>query len=159
MGAVLARQAHDRLSVLDDRFPKPDEIENANMLRTILASQVRSDRPTELRIARDDGEVASVTLAPAVAHSLLELLRHVGQGRMVTVMPTDAELSTQKAADLLNVSRPHLIKLIEGGELACTHTGRHRRLKADDVLRYRARRDAERSAALDELAELDADLI
>ena len=97
--------------------------------------------------------------SPAVVHSLLELLRHVGQGRMVAVMPTDAELSTQKAADLLNVSRPHLIKLIEEDELSCTRTGRHRRLKADEVLRYKARRDVERSAALDDLAELDADLI
>lgn len=159
MGTVLARQPHDRISVLDDRFPEADEVANANTLRSILASQVRDDGPTELRIARGDGEVVPLTMAPALAHSLLELLRHVGQGRMVTVMPTDAELSTQKAADLLNVSRPHLIKLIEEGVLHCTLTGRHRRLKASDVLAYKAKRDVERAKALDDLAELDSDLI
>ena len=74
-------------------------------------------------------------------------------------MPTDAERSIQKAANLLNVSRPHLIKLIEGGDLDRTRTGRRRRLKADEVSRHKARRDAERSTALDDLAEPDADLI
>ena len=78
---------------------------------------------------------------------------------MVTVMPTDAELSTQKAADLLNVSRPHLIKLIDRGDLHCEMVGRHRRVQAQDVLDYKAKRDQERADALSEMAEADADLI
>jgi excisionase family DNA binding protein len=64
-----------------------------------------------------------------------------------------AELTTQEAADLLGVSRPYLIKLLEEGALPCTLTaGSHRRLRLADVLAYRRVRDRERRAALDEMS-------
>ena len=149
----------DRVGILHDRLPSPEEIENANSLRTVLAAEVREDEPTELQVVRPGGKTETLTLMPALAHSLLELLRHVGQGRLVTVVPVDAKLTTQKAADLLNVSRPHLIKLIDRGDLHCEMVGRHRRVQAQDVLDYKAKRDQERADALSEMAEADADLI
>lgn len=153
------QKKHDRLGILDDRLPSFEEIENANALRSILAAEVRPDAPIQLEIARSDGAHGKVTLMPALADALLELLRHVGQGKMVTMVPVDAKLTTQKAADLLNISRPHLIKLIDRGELPHEMVGRHRRLRAEDVLAYKSQRDEERSQALAKLAELDADLI
>lgn len=152
---VLAEE-FDRLGVFHDRLPSPEDVENANSLRTILAAEVKRDAPTKLQLVRPDGGTETVTLMPALAHSLLELLRHVGQGRLVTLVPVDAKLTTQKAADLLNVSRPHLIKLIDGGELPCEMVGRHRRVQAQDVLAYKAKRDRDRAEALAAMAETDA---
>lgn len=145
--------------IFDDRMPSSAEIESANQLRQILASKIKDDEPTQLKLAFDAETRADVVLAPALARSFMALLRYVGSGRAVTIVPTEEMLTTQGAADLLNVSRPHLIKLLEKEEIAHTMVGRHRRIRAQDLFDYKRRRDADRSAALDDLAAMDADLI
>ena len=89
----------------------------------------------------------------------LELLRHVGSGHAVTLVPIQELLTTQQAADLLNVSRPHLIKLLEQGAMPYSLVGRHRRVKAQDVFDYKTKRDEERTQELDALMADDAHLI
>lgn len=138
-----------------DRLPDAVEIRNAEQLRKIVASQLKDGEPMELSLALDN-EVQTITLMPALASSLLELLRLVSSGRGFRMIPVEAELTTQQAADLLNVSRPHLVKLLENGEIPFTRTGRHRRIRAEDLFAYKDRRDAARAEALSELAELDA---
>ena len=101
-----------------ERLPDQVEIENADSLRRILASQVNGDEAVELSLALGKKQIEPVTLAPALAASLMELLRLVSSGRGFRMIPVDAELTTQQAADLLNVSRPHLVKLLEEGEIA-----------------------------------------
>jgi excisionase family DNA binding protein len=145
--------------VFDDRMPSAPEIENANQIREVLADRIRDDGPTHLKIVLDADTRGELVLMPALARSLMELLRHVGSGRAVTIVPTDEMLTTQKAADILNVSRPHLIKLLESKALPHEKVGRHRRIRAEDVFNYKKRRDAERAQALAELAEADADMI
>nr|WP_244505265.1 excisionase family DNA-binding protein [Rhizobium sp. LCM 4573] len=68
-------------------------------------------------------------------------------------------LTTQQAADILNVSRPYLISLLEKGEIEHTLAGRHRRINADRLFAYKKARDEKRSEALSALAEMDADLL
>jgi excisionase family DNA binding protein len=101
---------------------------------------------------RDGKDV--VELPKALGNLLLDLLGHVGNGEAVTLVPRGSQLSTQQAADILNVSRPFLIKLIEDGELQCFKVGTHRRLAASEVFAYRELRERERSDALEELIRL-----
>lgn len=92
----------------------------------------------------------------------LEALRMVvdamSQGQAITLIPHAKELTSQEAAGILHVSRPHLIKLLDRGELPFHRVGTHRRIKIGDVLAYRERRDAERDAALRELTRLSEEL-
>ena len=102
------------------------------------------------------GELAGddALIVPREAAVLLaKILGFLANGEGVNVMPESAELTTQQAAEFLNVSRPYLIKLIEDGSLPCTLTaGNHRRLRLSDVLAYRRVRDQDRRAALDEMS-------
>ncbi|MCC6736691.1 MAG: excisionase family DNA-binding protein [Bauldia sp.] len=148
-----------RTHVFDDRMPSDVEIESANRLRMILADEIMPDEPTRFRLVAERGRQADVVLAPGVAKALLDLLQHVGSGRAVTLVPKRHMLTTQQAADLLNVSRPHLIKLLDQGKMKYETVGRHRRISAEAALDYRTERDADRAAALAELAAIDADLV
>ena len=140
-----------------DRLPTEIESANANQLRKIMAGLVQDDEPTRLALALDKGETAEVVLSPAIAKTLLDVLRLIASGKSFRLIPVNTELTTQQAADLLNVSRPFLIKLLEEGALPHAKTGRHRRLRAEDVFAYKARRDKARAEALSEMAGYDAE--
>lgn len=79
----------------------------------------------------------------------MSIVGHLRAGNGVSVVPLHAELTTVQAADILNVSRPFLIKQIEVGEVACHLVGTHRRLRLTDVLAYRDRLETQASKALD----------
>lgn len=141
-----------------DRLPSQSERAAANQLRQVLAAQVqRGEAP--LKVTDDRGRTSEIVLAPAVTQLLLDLLRHIGRGDAVTLMPVSQMLTTQQAADLLNVSRPHLVKLVDNDIIPHTMVGRHRRIRANDLFDYKRKRDLARSEALDELAAIDADTI
>ena len=96
-----------------------------------------------------------------VPRSALELLRDVlkalGQGKAVSVYPVAAEMTTQAAADLLNCSRPYLVKLLEEGAIPFTKVGKHRRVKFEDVHAYRQRMKAEQKRHLIDMMRADED--
>tara|TARA_R110000787_G_scaffold286430_1_gene404911 strand:+ start:6755 stop:7213 length:459 start_codon:yes stop_codon:yes gene_type:complete len=140
-----------------NRLPSADDRQIANQLRRILASQ--KDGAAKLRVPDPKTrKPVEITLTPAMSDLFLELLRHIGSGDAVTLVPIQQMLTTQQAADLLNMSRPYLIKLIEKGDIPHSMVGRHRRLKAEDVFAYKTTRDKIRSKAMDELIADGADL-
>ena len=146
--------------LFSERLPDTVESKNAEQFRQIVASQVTdSNKPTKLSLALDSKDIRTVTLSPTLAESLLEVLRLISSGHGFYMIPVEAELTTQQAADLLNVSRPFLVKLLEKNEIPFTKTGRHRRVRANDIFEYKKKRDANRSDALSTLARLDADEI
>lgn len=91
------------------------------------------------------------TIPLAALRLLRVILDEMAQGNAVTLTPVHAELTTQESADMLHVSRPFLIKLLESGDLPYRKVGRHRRVRFDDLMAYKQRIDAERSEVLDEL--------
>lgn len=123
----------------------------ARMSGQILSTFVAQKRPLTLRVKEKEQEKPIELPAGAVA-LLMEILEAMAAGRGVTLIPENAELTTVQAADLLNVSRPFLIKLLEQNVLPHRKVGKHRRLRLEDVMAYKARIDREREAVLDQLA-------
>lgn len=144
---------------LASRMPSEAEIENANDLRQILATQIKDDEPLHVQVPTEKGKLGDIVLMPDLAKTLLEVLRYIGAGQAVTIMPLGQYLTTQEAADLLNVSRPHFVQMLERKELPFMLVGRHRRVKAADLFDFKNRRDGVRADALSELAKGDADFI
>jgi len=141
---------------LGGRLPSASEKAAANHLRKILAAHVTGD--AKLRVLDEETkQPAEITLSPALSSLLMELLRHVGRGDAVTLVPVSEMLTTQQAADILNVSRPFLIALLEKGEIEHSLVGRHRRIQANHLFAYKQARDGKRSEALAGLAEMDAE--
>jgi excisionase family DNA binding protein len=98
-----------------------------------------------------DGE--QIGLPDAVYRLLKDIARNMQLGRAIVLIPENQQLTTQRAADLLGVSRPHLIKLLEAGDLPYHKAGSHRRIYLKDLIAYQKHRDVERKAALDRIAK------
>jgi excisionase family DNA binding protein len=106
----------------------------------------------EARLLGPDGEMIGI---PGSAFEALRLVVDaMSKGQTVVLAPQEEELTSQQAADLLRVSRPHLIKLLNKGEIPFHRVGTHRRIRLEDVLAYRSKRSQGRREKLDELTRL-----
>ena len=94
---------------------------------------------------------------PAV-RLLREILDQMAHGHGVALTPLHAELTTRQAADLLQVSRTHLVQLLDAGRIPCRKVGAHRRVRAEDIVAYRSETESRRRSALDELTARDQEL-
>lgn len=83
---------------------------------------------------------------------LTSILTNMAEGKSIALMPTDAEISTQQAAEILNVSRPHIIKLLEKGDIPYKKVGSHRRILLQDILEYESKFKKTRRKQLNKLA-------
>lgn len=104
---------------------------------------------SQLKLVAANGE--EMTIPDSVFYVLRKVVQAMASGKNVSIVTFNPELTTQQAADLLNVSRPYLIKLLEQGELPYIMVGTHRRVKFEDLKKYKQQKDTKRSQLLDEL--------
>lgn len=126
-------------------------------LNTFLRSH---PTPTaRVRLCTDEGDAETQVVIPAVAFRfIVDVLAELANGNAITVAPVHAELTTQQAADLMNVSRPYLIKLLDEGRLPFRRVGNRRKIHLVDVLDHKRRDDTRRQHVLDELTREAEDL-
>lgn len=133
-----------------ERPPTEPEAELARASAQIVARYARENRPLKLRLA-ENGVETPLELPPGAVTLLRDILGAMASGRAVTIIPENAELSTVQAAEMLNVSRPFLIKLLEDGKIPFRRVGKHRRVRMEDVMAYKSDIDRKREAILDQL--------
>ena len=138
-------------------IPSEDDVKLAKETKKILASRLRSTSPFDLRAINLLKE-PSIKIPAQAAHLLVQILDEMSRGNAVKLIPVHAELTTQEAADLLNVSRPTLIRLLNEGKIEFHKVGTHRRASFKSVLAYKRQIDVERKAALAELVACDREL-
>ena len=132
----------------------PEEEQALEHLRRQIEEIFR--RHSAARLVDPDGNTTEI---PESAFNALKLIvQSMARGQTVTMMPHDEDLTTQEAADILQVSRPHLIELLDLGAIPHHKVGTHRRIPTEDLLAYRRRRDTTRREKLDELTHISEEL-
>jgi len=139
-------------------LPSEAEAVLAKETSRLLASRLQKGAPMQLRILDNDSPGGTVKLPASAVALLVRILEEMARGNAVTLIPVHAELTTQEAADMLNVSRPSLIHLLDEGKIEFRRVGTHRRVRFEALMNYKRRADAERRAVLEELAAYDQEL-
>jgi len=133
------------------RLPTEGASEEAKKaLRALTPLRKKGGERLKVQAAGEKGSVA-VTVPRQAFELFLEILGQLANGNAVTIVPYHAELTTQQAAELLNVSRPFLIRLLEEGKLPHRKVGTHRRIRFDDLQAFKKRDDTQRERLLEEL--------
>ena len=146
----------------DAVLPTPHDIEAALRSSKELASLLPKGKEKDVQFIVKKGKEEFILAIPAGAvRLLLNILTQMSEGNAVTLIPINAELTTQEAADLLHVSRPFLVRLLESDEIPFYKVGTHRRVKLTDLLAYKKKMEAEsrraREALTRDAQELDMD--
>ena len=138
-------------------LPSEAEAILAKETSRVLAGRPQTRDPLRLRLLDDPGE-ETVKLPASAVRLLVRILEEMARGNAVTLIPVHSELTTQEAADMLNISRPSLIQLLEEGKIEYRKVGTHRRIRFEALMAYKRRMDADRRAALAELAAYDQEI-
>lgn len=130
-----------------------EDIHLAKDSSTTLADFMNEEtQPLTLRIENGQtGHQIQTTVPAGAVRVLVEVLSLMAQGNPITLIPLEAELSTQQAAELIGVSRPFFIKLLEAGKLPHRKVGEHRRIRYQDLVAYMEAQKTARNIALDEM--------
>lgn len=123
----------------------------------VLASHVQTAEPLRLRMVDHPGK-ETVKIPASAVRMLIHILEEMALGNAVTLIPVHAELTTQEAADMLNISRPSLIQLLDEGKIEFRRVGTHRRIRFEGLMAHKRRADADRRAVLAELAAYDQEI-
>jgi excisionase family DNA binding protein len=134
------------------RLEKPVMPEEADIRQASRAFSVLRKEPTAEHYVLGSSTGTKVEISPAAFNLLLNVLEEMSRGNAVLVVPIHAELTTQEAAGLLNVSRPYLIKLLEEGKIRFQLKGKHRRILFQDLMEYKQKAARESFDALTKLA-------
>jgi len=139
-------------------LPSEAEAGVARETSRVLASRLKKGASMQLRIVDEESAQPTVKLPALAVGLLLRILEEMARGNAVTIIPVHAELTTQEAADMLNISRPSLIQLLEEGRIDYRRVGTHRRVRFEALMKYKRQADEARRAALAELAAYDQEL-
>jgi excisionase family DNA binding protein len=143
---------------IDPVIPSEQDAVLAETARRTLEKNEAADKPLHLQFSAAGHELMTLDLPPVVTRLLLDILKETAAGNAVTLVPVEAEVTTQQAATLLNVSRPFLVGMIDNGVLPARMVGNQRRIPLKDVLAHKADHFAKRSKALDQLVAHDQEL-
>ncbi len=142
--------------IVSNLIRKPSKIDQKIAIESydVLASaleQLNSQQPKiEIEETRQKIKI------PLRALKLLsEILKAMGQGKLISIVPVATEVTTQAAAEILGCSRPHLVKLLENGKIQFTKVGKHRRIKYDDIMRYRKQMKEQQKQNIIDIMNLD----
>lgn len=134
-------------------LPKRHDITIARKSSKDLAALLTKKKQDLTISVRVDKKESNIVLPFSAVKLLIDILMQMAEGNAVTLIPIHANLTTQEAANLLNVSRPFLIKLLEKGEIPFHKVGTHRRICFSDLMTYKTKIDEISHKALDELIE------
>lgn len=141
-----------------EQIKKPSKLdqkiasESYNALVSAI-EQLHSEQP-EIEIQETKEKIK----IPLSALKLLgDVLKAMGQGKLISLVPIATEVTTQAAAEILGCSRPHLVKLLEEGKISFTKVGKHRRIKFDDIMKYRSEMKAQQKQNIIDIMNLDED--
>ncbi len=138
-------------------LPSDADAELAKQSSRVLASRLRTPDALPIRVLGDARE-ETVRVPASAVHLLVRILDEMAKGNAVTLIPVHAELTTQEAADMLNISRPSLIQLLDEGKIEYRKVGTHRRVRFDSLMAYTRKALADRNAALAQLAAYDQEI-
>jgi excisionase family DNA binding protein len=141
------------MTSLQKTLPTPEEVAIAKSCGRELSAYVNKASDFQRIEIFDEKGSHPVSIPMSALRLLIEVLTEIGEGNAVNIIPIHAELTTQEAADALNVSRPFFVKLLEEKKIPFHKTGTHRRVKYQDVMNYKNTIDASRSETLNELAQ------
>lgn len=142
-----------------EEIRKPSKLEQKVALASYSAlasaiEQIHTDK-TEIEIEETKDKI----VIPSRALKFLgDIIKAMSQGKPISIVPLATEVTTQKAAELLGCSRPHFIKLLEENKIAYTKVGKHRRIKYEDVLRYREQMKAEQKNHITDMMSFDEEI-
>lgn len=140
-------------------LPSAEEIALAQVGSQELSAVLEANGEVQnFNVVGKDGENHQVKLPTSAVKLMIEVLTQLGQGNSVSITPIHAELTTQEAADLLNMSRPSFIKLLDAGDIPYSRTGNRRKVAFMDVMYYKQAIENKRLATLDELSAIDQEL-
>jgi excisionase family DNA binding protein len=117
----------------------------------------KGSRKKSVRIKIEESK-ETVELPKAALEMLTAILSHMSEGKAISIVPSEVEITTQQAAEILNVSRPFIVKLLENGNIPFKKVGSHRRLKLKDLEAYREKERAKQQAAIQDLADITQEL-
>lgn len=139
-------------------LPNKNETALAEKSSRKLAAYVQSTKAPTFQIVEPDGKVTKISFPVSALKLLIDILVQMAEGNAVTLLPIHAELTTQEAANLLNVSRPYLVKLLDDKKIPYRKVGTRRRVLAEDILKYKENIDNERLKTLGKLTKQAQDL-
>ncbi|MEH2237111.1 helix-turn-helix domain-containing protein [Nostoc sp.] len=114
--------------------------------------RILSVKDFQAKLVGANGE--KINIPEPIYRVLLQVVHAMASGKAISIIPQQQELTTQQAAEYLNVSRPYLIKLLEQGEIPHIKVGSHRRVRFDDLMNYKQQRDVKRDQLLTELTQM-----